>query len=137
LREEGDLRLLVLDGSRVLPSLVRRLAPEDVDIEVADEFDRAVAILTADPPDAVIANVGPSDLPWQELKSFCENHSPTIPVLFESCVYPGPNEAGLDSLNNSAYFLAKPYPLDDLRRAIRLLIRWVEKSDRPPETSSG
>ena len=131
------MRLLVLDGSLVLPSLVRRLVPDDVQIEVANEFDRAVAILTADPPDAVIANVGPSDLPWQDLKSYCQNHSPPIPVLFESCVYPGPAEAGLDSLNHSAYFLAKPYPVDDLRKAIRLLIRWVERSNNPPEAHSG
>lgn len=131
------MRLLVLDGSLVLPSLVRRLVPDDVQVEVADEFDRAVAILTANPPDAVIANVGPSDLPWQELKTFCQNHSPTIPVLFESCVYPGPDEAGLDSLKQSAYFLAKPYPVDDLKKAIRLLIRWVELSGDSPEAHSG
>ena len=131
------MRLLVLDGSRVLPSLVRRLVPEGVEVEVADEFDRAIAILTADPPDAVIANVGPSDLPWQELKMFCQNHSPTIPVLFESCVYPGPNEAGLDSLNHSTCFLVKPYPVDDLKKAIRLLIRWVDKSGGHPDASSG
>ena len=136
-REEGEVRLLVLDGSLVLPSLVRRLVPENVEIEVADEFDRAVAILTGDPPDAVIANVGPSDLPWQELKSFCQNHSPKIPVLFESCVYPGPDEAGLDSLNHSAYFLAKPYPVEDLKKAIRLLIRWVERTGSRPEAESG
>jgi len=131
------LRLLVLDGSRVLPTLVRRLVPDGVEIEVADEFDRAVAILTAHPPDAVIANVGPSDLPWQELKTFCENHSPKIPVLFESCVYTGPDEAGLDSLNHSTCFLAKPYPVDDLRKAIRLLIRWVAKSGDSPDALSG
>lgn len=136
MREEGVLRLLVLDGSLVLPSLVRRLVPEGVEIEVADEFDRAIAILTVNPPDAVIANVGPSDLPWQELKTYCQNHTPKIPVLFESCVYPSPDEAGLDSLNHSAYFLAKPYPVDDLKKAIRLLIRWVEKSGISPEARS-
>ena len=126
------MRLLVLDGSLVLPSLVRRLAPEGLKIEEATTFERAVAILSANPPDAVIANVGPADLPWHELKSFCQEHSPTIPVLFESCVFQEPQEAGLDDLDPSAIFITKPYSMDDLRRAIRLLVLWAEKSGNPP-----
>lgn len=131
------MRLLVLDGSLVLPSLVRRLAPEGLEIEEAASFERAVAILSADPPDAVIANIGPVDLPWQELKTFCQNHEPTIPVLFESCVYTAPTDAGLDGLNQSALFITKPYSLDDLRRAIRLLVLWAQKANIPPEAHSG
>ena len=130
------MRLLVLDGSLVLPSLVRRLAPEGSHVEEASSFDSAVAILTANPPDAVIANLGPADLPWQELKSFCQNHDPKIPVLFESCVFREPQEAGLDGLNHSALFLTKPYSLEDLQKAIRLLVKWVEKTHTPPEALS-
>ena len=36
------MHLLVLDGSRVLPSLVRRLAPEGVEVESVDTFDDAL-----------------------------------------------------------------------------------------------
>lgn len=130
------MRLLVLDGSRVLPSLVKRLADDGLVIEEAESFDKAVAILAANPPDAVIANVGPSDLPWQELKTFCQNHSPKIPVLFESCVYREAEDAGLDDLDHSAMFITKPYSMDDLKRAIRLLVLWAKKRPNPPRAQS-
>jgi len=129
------MRLLVLDGSRVLPSLVRRLAPAGLEVEEASSFEKAVTTLVADPPDAVIANIGPSELPWQELKDFCQNHKPKIPVLFESCIYQSPYDAGLDDLNHSSFFLNKPYSADELRTAIRLLIKWVEK--RGSESRTG
>lgn len=121
------MRLLVLDGSRVLPTLVRRMVPRGTEIIEAVSFDTAFAQLRVDPPDAVIVNVAPVDLPWQELKSYCQEHRPKIPVLFESCVYRGPAEAGLDELNHSSWFLPKPYSMDDLRMALRLLVMWVEK----------
>ena len=130
------MRLLVLDGSLVLPSLVRRLAPEGLQIEEATTFEKAVAILAANPPDAVIANVGPAELPWQELKSYCQNHSPKIPVLIESCVYREAQDAGLDNLNHSALFITKPYSMDELQRAIRLLVLWAEKSGNTPGAQS-
>ena len=130
------MRFLVLDGSLVLPSLVRRLAPDGLEIVEAQSFDQAVAILTGDPPDAVIANLGPAELPWQELKTFCQRHSPKIPVLFESCVYRQPSDAGLDDLNHSAMFLTKPYSVGELETAIRLLVHWVRKREQPPQASS-
>ena len=125
------MRLLVLDGSLVLPSLVRHVAPEGLQIEEVASFERAVAILAADPPDAVIANVGPA-----ELKDFCQNHSPQIPVLFESCVYREARDAGLDELNQSALFLTKPYSMEDLRRAIRLLVLLAKKRHDPPRAKT-
>ena len=131
------MRFLVLDGSLVLPSLVRRLAPDGLEIVEAQSFDQAVAMLAADPPDAVIANLGPAELPWQELKTFCQQHSPKIPVLFESCVFREPSDAGLDELNHSAMFMTKPYSVGELEAAIRLLVLWVRKRHEPPAASSG
>ena len=123
------MRLLVLDGSRVLPSLVRRVVPRGTDIVEATSFDHAIDLLTMDPPDGVIVNISPVDLPWQRLKSYCQQHDPAIPVLFESCVYNEPSEAGLDDLNQSSYFLPKPYSIDDLRLALRLLVKWIDKRE--------
>jgi DNA-binding NtrC family response regulator len=112
------------------------VAPEGLRIEEVASFERAVAILAADPPDAVIANVGPAELPWLELKNFCQNHSPQIPVLFESCVYREARDAGLDELNQSAMFLTKPYSLDELRRAIQLLVLWAKRRPHPPRAQT-
>ncbi|TNF72479.1 MAG: hypothetical protein EP299_09620 [Acidobacteria bacterium] len=116
------MRLLVLDGSRLLQMVVRHLAPDEVEIEEAHSFDQAVGKLRTDPPDALIVNVIPVDLNWHDLKSFCESHSPRIPVLFESCVYRSPEEAGLGSLDETARFLTKPYHVDTLRDEIDRLL---------------
>lgn len=123
------MRLLVLDGSRILTSLVRRLTLQPVEIEEARTFDDAMARLRSSPPDAVIVNVTPADLPWQELKRFCQRHDPKIPVIFESCVYETPLDAGLGGLNHSAVFLHKPYDLETLRMELARLVDGFEDLD--------
>ena len=117
-----SLRLLVLDGSLVLRHLVERLVPADVEVESADTFEQANSVLCGHPPDAVIVNLGPSPLPWREIQSCCQEHEPPIPVLFESCVYATPEEAGLDEINGTASFLSKPYPMEKLRAEIERLV---------------
>jgi DNA-binding NtrC family response regulator len=116
------MHLLVLDGSLVLPSLVRRLAPEGVEVESVATFDEALKRLALRPPDALIVNLTPADLPWKSLQSLCEKHSPPIPVLYESCIYRSPVEAGLASLNGTGHFLEKPYSLTELRSEIERLV---------------
>ena len=122
------MRLLVLDGSRIMTSLVRRLIPEGVEIEEAGTFDDALTSLRERPPDAVIANLGPSELPWWEFKEHCLQHDPPIPILFESCVYESPHAAGLGVLDQSASFLTKPYGLADLRDQLERLLCLADSS---------
>jgi DNA-binding NtrC family response regulator len=125
-----SMRLLILDGSRILASLVRRLVPEEIEIEEVATFDEAMTCLREDPPDAVIADLGRADLPWGQLKSYCQEHRPKIPVLFESAIYGTSEEAGIGNLNHSASFLIKPSHLVDLKTQIQ---RLVEKVRRQPE----
>ncbi len=120
------MHLLVLDGSRVLHSLVRRLAPEGVDIESVASFDDALKRLALRPPQALIVNLTPADLPWGELQRLCQRHLPPIPVLYESCVHRDPLDAGLEVLNGSGNFLTKPYSLDELRHEIARLVEAAE-----------
>ena len=132
------MRYLILDGSRILVSLVRRLSPEDVEVEEVAGFDEAMAVLRSNPPDAVIVNLGPADLPWGELKTYCSRHRPQIPVLFESCVYQTPIDAGIGDLNHSATFLLKPYGLEQLRTALDRLLHFevdAEEFEAPLETT--
>lgn len=117
------VRVLILDGSRILASLVRRLAPGPVDLEEVATFDEAMARLREDPPDALIVNVSPADLPWRQLKALCQDCQPKIPVLFESCVYESPIDAGIGDLNHSAAFLSKPYGVEQLRTQLARLLR--------------
>ncbi len=137
------MRLLVLDGSRVLHSLIRRLAPPEVEVESALAFEDAAACIENDPPDAAIVNLTPCGLPWRHLKTLCQAHDPPIPVLFESCVYANADEAGLGCLSESATFLTKPYPLEELRSEIERLLQSTAGAHQHPSepaqppTSSG
>lgn len=116
------MRILVLDGSRVLPTLVRRLAPRNVEIELVADFEHAEKVLEENPPSAVIADVSGAGLPWSRLKTLCERHVPPIPVLFESCIFRTPEGAGIGALSDSSAFISKPHSLEDLRVEIDRLV---------------
>lgn len=127
------MHLLVLDGSRVLLSLVRRLAPDGVEVESVTNFDEALKRFALRPPQAMIVNLTPSDLPWGELQRLCQRHSPPIPVLYESCIYHDPLDAGLGTLEGTGRFLEKPYPLAELRAEIE---RLVESAVAAPDAAN-
>jgi DNA-binding NtrC family response regulator len=124
------VHLLVLDGSRVLLSLVRRLAPEWVEVESVATFDDALKRFALRPPQALIVNLTPADLPWGELQRLCQKHNPPIPVLYESCIHHSPVEAGLGSLDGTGNFLEKPYSLEELRAEIERLVGLAGEADR-------
>ena len=116
------MHLLVLDGSRVLLSLVRRLAPAGVEVESVATFDEALKRLALRPPEALIVDLTPADLPWQELQRLCQKHDPPIPVLYESCVHRNPLDAGLTELSDTGHFLEKPYSVAQLLEEIERLV---------------
>ena len=128
------MHLLVLDGSLVLPSLVKRLAPPEVDVQSAATFDEARLRLRESPPQALIVNLTPAELPWQELQDLCQAHSPPIPVLYESCVHRSPNEAGLKSLTGHGHFLEKPYSMPELQAEIERLVRVASDQSRDADS---
>lgn len=128
------MRLLVLDGSRMLPSLVRRLVPPGVTVESAASFAEARERLARRPPQALIVNLTPVELPWRELQRLCEEHIPPIPVLYESCVHASPREVGLESPNGSWRFLSKPYPLASLEAEIARLLEAAGPEGEPGGT---
>lgn len=126
------MRLLVLDGSRVLHSLIRRLTPLEVEVESALTFEEAVECLENDPPDAAIVNLTPSPLPWRQLKVLCQVHEPQIPVLFESCVFGSADDAGLGRIGPSASFLTKPYSVTELSSQIERLLSLAGREPMAP-----
>jgi DNA-binding response OmpR family regulator len=131
------MRLLVLDESRVLVSVVKRVAPPGVEVETANSFDAAWELLHKRSPDALIATLGPTELPWDTLKDYCESHEPKIPVLFESCVHSTPAEAGLGPLEKGAEFVRKPYPLEELKAQIDRLVRTALETRRETDLCEG
>ncbi|MDH3746288.1 MAG: hypothetical protein OES47_14410 [Acidobacteriota bacterium] len=117
------MRLLVVDGSEILARTVKRLAPPGIEVHTLSSFREAMDSLLEDAPQALVVNITHADLPWRDLQLRCRDHSPPIPVLFESSFYEDPAAAGLDDLGPRSVFLAKPYRLSDLRREIRHLTR--------------
>lgn len=116
------MRLLVLDGSSLLKSLVARIVPDGVYVESAFTFDEAQRRIESDPPDAVIINVAPTDLPWSGIQTLCHGHDPPIPVLYESSVWDSPSEAGLEDLDGHCHFLKKPYSAEQLKQELQRLL---------------
>lgn len=129
------MRFLVLDGSHLLISIIKRILAGQVDLEEVSTFEAALSALEERPPEAVIANIGPDGLPWKDIQDVCQGHSPKIPVLFESCVFRTPEEAGLGPLNHSCFFIEKPYHASDLKEQLERLVRYSEHrtGSKPPE----
>ena len=106
----------------MLPTLVRRLAPTEVEIETVTDFEHAEQRLREHPPGAAIVNVSASDLPWARFRELCERNRPPIPVLFESCVFDCSEDAGIGALSDSSGFITKPHAIDELRLEIKRLM---------------
>ena len=117
------MRLLVLSGSHVLSAVIARLVPEGVEVEEARTLADASRRLREHPPEALIVNLRPASAPWEELRDLCERHDPPIPVLYESCVFHDPAEAGLGTLSSCGHFLEKPYTIKQLRAEVEWLVR--------------
>lgn len=121
------MRLLVLSGSRVLPSVIARLAPAGVEVEASSSFADASRRLRDHPPEAMVVNVRPASAPWGELRDLCEHHDPPIPVLYESCVFHDPADAGLGQLGRNGHFLEEPYTIEQLRSEVEWLVGEAEQ----------
>jgi DNA-binding NtrC family response regulator len=120
------LRLLVLSGSHLVPSLIEHLAPADVEVRATDSFEKAVHELEEARPDGLVVDVGHSQTPWIELEELCEQHSPPVPILFESALYSTPKAAGVYRLGPTSKFLGAPYSLGRLREEIGHLLEEVD-----------
>jgi DNA-binding response OmpR family regulator len=120
------LRLLVLSGSRVVPTLIEYLTPADVEVTSIDSFEKAVHELEGVAPDGLVVDVGHSQTPWSQLQMLCAQHSPPVPILFESALYSTPEAAGVDHLSPSSSFLGAPYDLPRLRQEILHLLGEME-----------
>lgn len=128
------MRLLVLDGSKLLPWTVRRLVPADVEIEIAASSVDALRVLRDHPPDAAIVNVDPGGPPWQEIGRLCLERRPPIPVLFESNVFRSASEACVE-LRRGVAFLPSSARTPELRGALDRLLAVREAPALPAEES--
>ena len=132
--EEGKiLRVLVVDESRVLPWLVRRLAGNRIEVLEADCYRDALALVERHPVDAAIVSVTPAYLPWREFQCACARRRPAIPVLYESCLATSVEALGLAPVEGWAAVLAKPASRSELEGALELLLDAVAGARAAPE----
>lgn len=112
------MRLLVLDESPLLAWTVERLSPAGTDVAFARSLEEARLLLARTPPDAVIVSVPPASLPWSEFQRLCASHRPPVPVLYLSCLFESPSEAGLDDAEGRPELLRKPVERADFEAAL-------------------
>jgi len=129
------VRLLVLDQSQILPWIVRHdLATEPgLEVEAVASFRDAEEILRQRPPDAAVVSLPPAHLDWHEFQHLCASATPPVPVLYESCVYAGAGELGIEPIEGYASFVPKPASGAVLRGALtRLLTEARRHRSAPP-----
>jgi hypothetical protein len=121
---------MVLDESRVLPWVVKRVCPPGTEVLGFTSFTEALRALCERPPDAAVVSVTPAHLPWRDFQHLCALHVPPVPVLYESCLFSSPAEAGLEPLEGWAEFLPKPAPKAELQAAMYRLMAVSSESRR-------
>ena len=127
------MRILVLDSSRVLHHVVRRLVPISVEIVPCSSFDAAVDIVERRGVDGVIADLGHADLPWTAFQDLCCEQEPPIPVLFQSSVASRVEESQLGGLCSCNVFISRPYHVDLLKQKVTELLTSMERQQRSPD----
>jgi hypothetical protein len=120
------IRILVVDGSRLTPWLVRSLTPPRVLVEHASSFSEAMSVLSIDPPDGAVFNITPADVPWRALAEACRRRRPPIPFLWCASL---PREHLEDALEvePDEPFLARPIAVAELRRELESLLQRAER----------
>jgi hypothetical protein len=129
---EGPLRVLVVDGSRLMPWLVGAVAPENVLVDHAGSFQEARDILASNPPHVAIFNLTPVHLPWQELARTCREHRPPIPFrCFCSVCADEKGPPGDPPM--CPHVVEKPSILRGLRNEVEALLREAHEAAENPE----
>ena len=125
------LRLLVVDEYRLLAWMVEQLSPPGTQIRGTASFEEARRIVLENPPDAAVVSLTPARLPWREFQQLCASRERPVPVLYQSCVFPSGEEAGLGMAGGVALFLRKPATRAELEAALLCLLEAAEKAGTP------
>jgi two-component system, OmpR family, response regulator MprA len=117
------MRILVVDDERAVRSAVRRaLTLEGYTVEVAEGGGRALNILQASTPDAVVLDVLMPDLDGIEVcrrLRAADDRTPVLLLTARDAV--GDRVAGLDA--GADDYLPKPFALEELLARLRALLR--------------
>ncbi len=106
----------------MLPWLVQRLGGEDVEVVALDSWHAAIGEIERGSVAAAVVSVTPARVEWRAFQHACASRQPLVPVLYESCLHSGPGDLGLEPLEGSAAFLAKPASRIELEGALQRLL---------------
>lgn len=115
------LRLLVVDGSRLMAWLVAQVVPPGVEVVHVASLADAERILVEDPPAAAIFNVTPTLAAWRALVDRCAGHRPPIPYLCSSAL-DGAETLASGLAPGDPAFLPKSLPVAELRARVGALL---------------
>jgi DNA-binding NarL/FixJ family response regulator len=122
------LRILVLDSSGILPWRIRHTLADAHEVIAAGSLEEAEKLAHARRPDAAVVSVPHSSLCLRSFHELCAGSSPSIPVLYESCLPGGLGALGIGRPNEvapgppAAALLPKPASQRELAEALQLLL---------------
>jgi DNA-binding response OmpR family regulator len=128
----ASVRVLVVDGSRLMAWLVGAVAPEAIEVQHASSLAEARDALLHHPPQAAMFNLTPARLPWHELAEICRKSKPPIPFRCYSAFSAEDEEAG-DLPVTCHFVLDKPRTLDELRAQVENLVQQAHEAVEHPE----
>jgi DNA-binding response OmpR family regulator len=131
------MKLLVLDRGRVLFHLVKRLVPDDVDVDYTPSFREALRRVESHGTDVVIAEMGHGSLPWADFQQACCREEPHIPVLFQSAEDVGTDEPCLENLCSCNRLISVPYHAEELRAKVLEVLEEARRHALEAERTSG
>jgi two-component system, cell cycle response regulator DivK len=116
--------LLIVEDSDLNRDLLVQIFEDSYDLELAEDGDTAVEIVSASPPDLILMDIGlPGRLSGLEAVRAIRARAPSVPIIaVSSGVMPGDRERAIDAGCDD--FVAKP--IDDVR-LVELVARALER----------
>src|SRR5947209_414229 len=122
-RENGSVKLLVVDDDRALRDVLRRtLTVAGYDIVTAESGGLALSTVTAEDPDAIVLDIGLPDIDGLDVCRLLRSEGNRIPILILTARDAVSDR--IDGLDAGADdYLVKPFDIDELKARLRALMR--------------
>jgi two-component system response regulator MprA len=117
------MKLLVVDDDRALRDVLRRaLTLAGYDIVLAESGAAAMSKVTAEPPDAVVLDIGLPDLDGLDVCRLLREEGNRVPILVLTARDAVSDR--IDGLDAGADdYMVKPFDIDELKARLRALLR--------------
>ena len=132
-RDNGTMRVLVVDDDRALREALRRaLALGGYDVRLAEGGQQGLSQLAADSPDALVLDIGMPDIDGLEVCRRVREAGNRLPILMLTARDAVADR--IDGLDAGADdYLVKPFDVGELKARLRALMRRTEGDEARDE----